>query len=212
MVIVAVTYDPVKAGFISSLRRPGGNITGMFFPVFELAAKHMELMRDIVPKAKRYLVLADLFTDAQLENARKAAEQLRVEIVVERFAALPYDLDSAFVRGKAAGTEAVIVLDTTRWGPLRKIAELALRHRLPSVVNVQYIGEPEFLIGYGANFDTAFVRLGDIMASILKGEKPADIPVEQPTQFELVVNQKTAKALGINIPASIMLRATRVIE
>lgn len=212
VVIVATTYDPVKAGIISSLRRPGGNITGMFFPIFELAAKHMELMREIVPKAKRYLVLADPFTDSQLEVVRKAAEQLRVEIVVERFEALPYDFDSAFVKGKAAGTDAVIVLDSTAWGPMRKIAELAAKHRLPSVVNVQHIGEPEFLIGYGANFNTAFVRLGDIMASILKGVKPADIPLEQPTQFELVVNQKTAKALGIKIPASIMLRATRVIE
>ena len=212
VVIVVANYDPVKAGIISSLSRPGGNITGMFFPVFELAAKHMELMREIVPKAKRYLVLADPYTDLQLEFVRKAAEQLRVEIVVERFAALPYDLDSAFVKGKAAGTEAVIVLDSAAWGPMRKIAELAVKHRLPSVVNVQHMGEPEFLIGYGANFDTAFVRLGDIMASILKGVKPADIPVEQPTQFELVVNQKTAKALGIKIPQSIMLRATRVIE
>lgn len=211
VVIVAVTYDPVKAGFISSLRRPGGNITGMFFPIFELAAKHMELMREMVPKAKRYLVLADSFTNEHLEIARKAAEQLRVEIVVERFAALPYDFDSAFERGMAAGTEVVIVLDSPYFWS-RKIAELAVRHRLPSVVNVQYMGEPEFLIGYGANFSTAFVRLGDIMASILKGQKPADIPVEQPTQFELVVNLKTAKALGINIPASIMLRATRVIE
>ena len=212
VVSVWVLYDPVKAGIISSLRRPGGNITGMFFPVFELAAKHMELMREIVPKAKRYLVLADPFTDLQLEFVRKAAEQLRVEIVVERFAALPYDFDSAFVKGKAAGTEAVIVLDSAAWGPMRKIAELAVKHRLPSVVNVQHFGELEFLIGYGANFDTAFVRLGDIMASILKGVKPADIPVEQPTQLELAVNQKTAKALGIKIPQSIMLRATRVIE
>ena len=137
---------------------------------------------------------------------------MRVEIVVERFAALPYDVDAAFVKGKAAGTEAVIVLDSPALAPMRKIAELAVKHRLPSVVNVQHFGELEFLIGYGANFDTAFVRLGDIMASILKGVKPADIPVEQPTQFELAVNQKTAKALGIKIPASIMLRATRVIE
>jgi putative ABC transport system substrate-binding protein len=136
-----------------------------------------------------------------------------VELVVEAFSTLPYDVESAVARSRAAGAPAVVVLDSPSFFDQRqRIADAVMKHRLPSVVNLHYFDQPAFLMSYGANFATAFYRLGDIAASILKGAKPGDIPVEQPTEFELVVNLKTAKALAIAIPQSIVSRAHRLIE
>lgn len=213
VVILATEYDPVKAAIVSSLRRPGGNVTGMVLLQPALAAKRLQLLREIVPKAKRFLVLFDRFSAEQLESVRQAAEQLTVEIVAETFAALPYDLESAFAKGRAAVVEAVTVLTSSvLFDQRRRIAELALKHRLPSMAGQVLYAEAGFLISYGVNPAKAFVRVGDIAASILNGAKPGDIPVEQPTEFELAVNLRTAKALGIPIPPSILVRADRVIE
>ena len=212
VVILAADYDPVKTGLISNLRRPGGNVTGMVLLAPALAAKRLELLRDIVPTVKRVLVLADSFTAGQLDAIREAADKLRVEIAVESFAAIPYDLTAAFARGVAAGTGAVLSLGSPVLFEQRKqIAGLSIKYRLPSAGSA-LSSEDGFLISYGVNPAKAFVRAGDIAASILKGTKPGDIPVEQPTVFELAVNLKTAKALKISIPPSIMLRADRVIE
>ena len=213
VVILAVTYDPVKAGIIANLRRPGGNVTGMVLLQPAIAAKRLQLLREIVPKVKRFLVLTDRFTAEQLESVRLAAEQMRVEIVAETFASLPYDLESAFAKGRAAGTEAVVLLGSSAFFDQRtKIFELTRKHQLPSIGIQAGYSEVGHLMSYDVNPATAFVRAGDIAASILKGTKPGDIPVEQPTEFEFVVNMKTAKALGISIPQAILLRANRVIE
>lgn len=213
VVILAVDYDPVKEGIVSNLRRPGANVTGVYISQPTLAAKRLELLFEIVPKAKRFLVLADAFSKDQLESVREAAKKLRVEIVAETFAAPPYDLAAAFAKGRAAGIEAVAVLGSPVFADRRSgIVELAMKHRLPLVGSNWRFTEAGFLLSYGPNPDTAYIRAGDIAASILKGAKPGDIPVEQPTVFELSVNRKTAKALGISIPPSILLRADRVIE
>ena len=214
VVILAVDYDPVRAGIVSNLRRPGGNVTGMFIPQPVLAAKRLELLREIVPKATRFLVLADPFTKEQLESVSQAAERLRVKIIAETFAALPYDLESAFARGRAAGAEAVVVLNSPALADQQaKIVGLAMKHRLPSA-GIRGLAAPEssYLISYTTNPEKTFTRAGHIAASILKGAKPGDIPVEQETEFELIVNLKTAKALGISIPPSIVVRADRTIE
>jgi len=213
VVILANDYDPVKAGIVSNLRRPGGNVTGMVNPEAQIAAKRVELMREMMPKLKRFLLLADPFCKEQVEDIHRAAERLRVEIVTETFAALPYDFESAFARGRAAGIEAVNVPTSPNFLNQRKrISEQLMKHRLPAVAFTFVIEEPGFLIGYGINSATAFVRAGDIAASILKGANPGDIAVEQVTEFELVINLKTAKALGISIPQSIAVRADRAIE
>jgi putative ABC transport system substrate-binding protein len=213
VVILAVEYDPVKAGIVSNLARPGGNITGMFISAPVLAAKVLQLMREVVPKAKRFLVLADPFTKEQAEAIRQAAEQLRLEIVVETFAAPPYDLDAAFAKGRAAGVEAVIHGASAAFADRRtSIAKLAIKHRLPSAGPMTTYAEAGYLFSYGVKPDKAFARAGDMAASILKGVKPGDIGVEQTNEFEFVVNLKTAKTLGIAIPPSIAVRADRAIE
>ena len=207
VVILAADYDPVKAGIVSSLRRPGGNVTGIFILLPTIVAKRLEYLREIVPKAKRYLVLSDRFTTEQLESVRQAADLLRLEIVAETFAALPYDIESAFARGRAAGAEAMMVLNSPALYDQRtSIAKLMMQYRLPSA-GFDLTG---FLVSYAAV--KPFVRAGDMAVSILKGAKAGDIPMEQPTEFELVVNLKTARALKISIPQSILLRADRVIE
>ena len=213
IVILAVDYDPVKAGIVSNLARPGGNVTGMFISQPTLAAKLLQLMREMVPKAKRLLVLADPFTKEQVEAVRQAAAQLRVEVVVETFAALPYDLESAFVKGRAAGVDAVISTASPVFADRRtSIAKLAIKHRLPLAGSFTSFTEAGYLFSYGVKPDKAFIRAGDMAASILKGAKPGDIGVEQTDEFELVVNLKTAKTLGIAIPQSIAVRADRAIE
>ena len=213
VVILAVDYDPVKAGLIASLQRPGGNVTGMVLLQPILAAKRLELLREVVPRAKRILVLADPFTTEQLEAIRQAAGKLRAEIVVETFAAPPYDFAAAFARGVAAGTEVVLPLNSPVLTDQRmNIFKLTMKHRLPSMGNDARYAEAGHLLSYGVNTTTVFVRAGDIAVSILKGAKAGDLPVEQPTEFELVVNLKTAKALKISIPQSVLLRANRVIE
>jgi len=212
VVILANDYEPVAAGIVANFRRPGGNITGVYVPEPAIAAKRLELLRDIVPKAKRFLVLTDRFSEFPLESVRKAADQMRLEIVVETFATVPYDFRSAFARGRAAGIEAVTVLQSpVFFDDRKKIVELAMEQRLASSSFGQ-MADAGFLLGYSANTEKAFARAGDIAASILKGAKPGDIPVEQSTEFVLTVNLKTAKALGISVPGSIMLRADRVIE
>lgn len=215
IVILAVDYDPLKSGIVFNLHRPGGNVTGMVLPQLLLAAKRMELLYEIVPRAKRFLVLSDAYSGQQLEAVREAAQKLRVEIVAETFAALPYDLESAFAKAHAARVEAVNVLVSPVLFELRgRIAEQLLKYRLPAVASgtLWFDDKAGFLIGYSAKELSAFTRAGDIVASILKGAKPGEIPIEQSTEFEFVVNLKTAKALAIPIPPSIMLRADRVIE
>jgi len=213
IVILAVDYDPVKVGIVSNLARPGGNVTGMFVSQPALAAKRLQLMREMVPKGKRFLVLADPFTKEQVEAIRQAAEQLRVEIIVETFVAPPYDLDSAFVKARAAGVDAVIPAASPVFADRRtRIAELAIKYRLPLAGSSTPYAEAGYLFSYGVKPNKAFVRAGDIAASILKGAKPGDIGVEQTNEFELVVNLKTAKTLGIAIPPPIAVRADRAIE
>jgi putative ABC transport system substrate-binding protein len=212
VVILANDYDPVAAEIVSNLRRPGGNVTGVYVPEAGMAVKRLELMREIVPKAKRFLVLADRFSKNSLESVRKAADKMHVEINAETFTTVPYDFESAFARGRAAGIEVVIVLSSPVFLDHRKtIAELALKHRQASA-GFSLMAEAGLLLSYSAKFEKAFSRAGDIAASILGGAKPGDIPVEQATEFELAINMKTARTLGIAFPQSIAVRADLVIE
>ena len=213
IILLAIDYDPVKAGLVSSLRRPGGNVTGMMLLTPQLMGKRLELLREILPSAQRFLVFTDAYTLEQLESLRAAADKLHVRLLVEAFGSLPYDFESAFRRGVAAGAEALVILQSPVHTEARvRIFELAMKHRLPSFAPHALHSEAGHLLSYGDNPGTAFSRAGDIAVSILKGMKAGDIPVEQPTTFDLAVNLKTAKALGITIPQTIMVRATRVIQ
>jgi putative ABC transport system substrate-binding protein len=208
--------DPVGLGLVESLAHPGGNVTGISGLVPEgFGGKQLQLLKDLVPRASRMAVLIDPTMSAhQLELRRlpEAGRQLGVELIIVE-ASRPDQYEAAFEKAHAQGAEAIQVFD----GPLpffhrAEIAELAARYRLPAMYLERRYVEDGGLLSYGMNSADIFRRAGAYIDKILKGEKPGDIPVEQPTRFELIVNLKTANALGLTLPPSILALADEVIE
>lgn len=213
IVMVANDYDPVATGHIASLARPGGRITGVSQLQTELPAKRLELLKELLPKAKRIAVFSDTATAGQLKAVQAGAKRLGVALQVIEFKRAPYDYESAFAVSVRAKAEALLVLVSGFFVTARRqITELALKHRLPSMFGNFLWADAGGLLSYGPNFSEFYRRAAEQVSMILKGAKPAEMPVEQPTKFELVVNMKTAKALGIKIPNSILVRADKVIE
>jgi putative tryptophan/tyrosine transport system substrate-binding protein len=213
IVAVAVDFDPHVAGHIASLARPGGRITGMTHMQTDLPAKRVELLKELLPSARRIAVLADSTTTDQLASAQVGAKHVGLELQVLEFKRQPYDYESAFAKAVHAKADALLSLGTANFVPARRrITELALKHRLPSMFHhsvwVQFGG----LVSYGASFASTWRRAAEQVGMILNGRNPADIPVEQPTKFELVINLKTAKALGITIPPLFLFQADEVIK
>ena len=213
IVMVANDYDPVATGHVASLAQPGGRITGVTQLQSELPPKRLELLKELLPKARRITILSDAATGGQLATAQPAAERLGLVLHVVQFKTAPYDYERAFAESVRAKSDAVLALTSGAFVPARRqIPALALQHRLPSVFgNVAWV-EAGALLSYGPNFSDLYRLAADKAALLLKGTKPTDIPVEQPTRLELVVNLKTAKALSLTIPQSIRLRADRLIE
>lgn len=213
IIIAANDYDPVATGHVASLARPGGRITGVYQLQEEISAKRLELIKELLPKARKIGVLADTATLRQLVLVRDAAKALGLELLVHEFKAAPYDYDAAFaafVRGKV---NAVLPLGSGLFVPARRrIPELALQHRLPGMFNNALWAEAGGLASYGVDFPAAYRRAADMMAQVLNGARPASLPVQQATVIEMVVNLRTARALGVVLPQGIVLRANRVIE
>jgi putative ABC transport system substrate-binding protein len=214
-IVFAGVGDPVGSGFVASLARPGGNITGFSNLSAGLAGKELEILSEVVPGIKRVAVLrnpGNPVSALQLKEVETAARSLGVQLQRVEFHA-PEDLANAFAsmsKERAAGV--VMLSDPTIVGQFRRIAELAIKRRLPSIYPNPGYAEAGGLMSYGANGAVQFRRAASYVDRIFKGTKPADLPVEQPTKFELIINGKTAKALGIKISNSILLRAERVIE
>jgi putative ABC transport system substrate-binding protein len=214
-IVMTVLVDPAAAGLVTSLARPGGNITGLSMMAPELVGKHLELLKEVVPKLSRVAVLGNPSnpgTASQLQEARAAAQGLGLQVhVIE--ARGPSDLDRAFEAMKRARADAVLVLVDAMFGSQReRIAGLALQHRLPAVSGLTRHAQAGDLLAYGASRVDVYRRAAAYVDKILMGAKPADLPVEQPTKFELVINLKTAKALGLTIPPTLLARADQVIE
>ena len=213
IVVVAVDFDPLATGRIASLARPGGRITGITHLQSELPAKRVELLKDLLPSARRIAVLTDYSNTGQLASAQAGAKRLGLQLQVLKLEVQPYDYEGAIADAVRAKAQALLVLGSANFVPARpKITGLALKHRLPSMFHHSVWAEFGGLMSYGANFTDTFRRAAEQVAMIFNGKKPFDMPVEQPTRFELVVNMKTAKAIGIKIPHTIMLRADRLIE
>jgi putative ABC transport system substrate-binding protein len=214
-IVMATGSDPVAVGLVASLRQPGGNVTGMTAINSELAAKRLDLLRIVAPRASRIAILWDE-TDAgsRLNADGTEAAAKTAGLTIHRVpVGSATGLEAAFatvVRGRAG---ALIIVSTARLFSYRKrIAELAVKHRLPTVVGFREFVEAGCLASYGTDYPDLFRRAAVYADKILKGAKPADLPVEQPTKFELVINLKTAKALGLTIPQSLLLRADEVIQ
>lgn len=213
VVFLAVDYDPLDKRIITSLGRPGGNITGVYIPQAALAAKRMQIMHEVVPAARRFLVFVDAYSTDQIDAVRKAAEAARVELTVIDFSKPPYDYAGALEAGRKAQVEALIGLASPVFAAnAEALSALLVKYRLPGAASSIPYAEAGFLISYGADVTKISRRAAEIGVRILKGAKPADIPVEQADEFELAVNAKTARALGLKIPESVLARATRIVQ
>jgi putative tryptophan/tyrosine transport system substrate-binding protein len=211
-IIMFTSYD-LGARFVSSLARPGGNITGVLIaPEGTLTSKRLELLREAVPHATRIAVLArGESSRPQVREAQQVAASLGVRLVVVELWDDAYD--GAFAKMVADRSEALFVLASPFFFvDQKRIITLAAKHRLPAIYEWREQAEEGGLMAYGSSLSTVAGRLAAYVDRILKGAKPADLPVEQPTKFELVVNLKAARALGLTIPQSVLLRADEVIH
>ena len=214
-IVFPVTFDPVESGFVASLARPGGNLTGLSTVNPDAAAKRVELLKEIMPRISRLAVLRNpTNSGSKLPLKETEAEAKRSSIRLQVLEARRgNDFAAAF---RAAGTEraqALIVLaDALFFAQRSQVAELGIKHRLPSMFDDAPSVEAGGMISYGANLADLFSRSAIYVDKILKGAKPADLPVEQPTKFELVVNLKAAKQIGLTIPPNVLARADRVIR
>jgi putative ABC transport system substrate-binding protein len=205
----------VETGIIASLAHPGGNVTGLSKMTPELTAKRLELLKEMVPKASRVAILWDPGYSAYLADWRELRERARTGGVT----LLPFearnvaDLDRAFTAIVDARADAAITFsDTLTYNSANQVAELAARNRLPLMSPFHEVASAGGLMSYGPSVPDLFRRAAGYVDKILRGAKPADLPVEQPTKFELVINLKTAKALGLNIPMALQQRADELIE
>jgi putative ABC transport system substrate-binding protein len=213
IVVVANDYDPVTTGHIASLARPGGRVTGISQLQSELPAKRLEILREMLPEARRIGVLSDAYTAGQLAVTQAAAHRLAVALDVYEFKRAPYDYERAFTEFTHPKVDAILALASGAFvSGRRKIPELALRYRLPSMFNNKLWVESGGMFSYGVDFSVAYRRAAEQVVMILKGTKPAEIPVEQATAVEFVINLKTARALGLAIPPSLLLRADDLIH
>jgi putative tryptophan/tyrosine transport system substrate-binding protein len=212
-IVFASVGDPVGMGLVASLARPGGNVTGFTPMEFGFSAKWLELLKEIAPRVTRVAVLRDLtIGPAQLSAIQAVAPSFGVELsaVGVRDAGEIERIVAAFARSSNAGL--IVTASTSAAVHRDLIITLAARHRLPAVYAFRYFVNRGGLISYGANTIDIYRHAAGYVDRILKGEKPGDLPVQQPTNYELVINLKTAKALGIEMPASVLARADEVIE
>jgi len=211
IVMVALNYDPVEKGFAANLARPGRNITGVSFRNPEVGPKQLELLREIIPAASRIGVLSTAYSTDQVSPIEKEAMRLRLRL--ENVVLVPpYDLDKAFAALKSLRVDAALVLgDPITYRERARIAALALERRLAvgGSLSGVYAG---YLMGFGPDLDAALAVAAEYVNKVLRGAKPADMPIEQPDKFDLVVNLKTARALSINVPQAVLLRANERIE
>lgn len=213
IVALDLETDPVQAGWVRSLARPGGNLTGLFLNFPGLTGKWLELLREAAPGIRRVGLLWDSTTgSAQVDAAKAAAQRFAIDLQVMEVRSSD-DFDAALRAGLSAGSRAIVLLSS----PLissgsRQIADFVVKSRLPAISPFRRFADAGGLMAYGPNLQEFYRRSATYADKILKGAKPGDLPIEQPTTFELVINQKTAKALGLTIPQSILLRADEVIQ
>jgi putative ABC transport system substrate-binding protein len=207
--------DPVGAGIVASLARPGGNITGLTHVAVDLSAKSLQLLKEVAPRVTRVAILftpAHQLQAAMRREAQVAAQSLGVELQPVEVRN-PSDFEGAFAKMTRERAGALIVFpEPLTFAHAKRIVDLAARHRLPAIYAFREHVEDGGLMSYGASLRDSYTRAAAYVDKILKGAKPADLPVEQPMRFELVINLNTAKALGLTIPQSVLIRADQVIQ
>jgi putative ABC transport system substrate-binding protein len=213
-IVFAVAGDPVGNGLVASLARPGGNVTGLSLLQIEIAGKRLELLHEVVPGLRRLGIMGNFSNPPlalELSEVQKMANRLGLEVVTCEIRR-PEDIAPAFDTLKARAEALYVEADTLVVANRTRIIILVLAARLPAIFNSREYVKEGALLSYGPNFPELFRRAADYVDKILRGTKPGDIPVEQPTKLDLVINLTTAKALGLTIPESFLLRADEVIE
>jgi putative ABC transport system substrate-binding protein len=214
-IVMGNSTDPVREGYVKSLSHPSGNITGLSNITADIGPKHLEMLLSMVPKLSRVAVLVNPTNSSHamiLKNVQSAAQRTSTKILPVEARTAP-EIEQAFsamARGKAGAV--IVPRDALFTDQRRHIAELAAKHRLPSISALLEYVEAGGLIGYGSSVNEMGRRAATYVDKIFKGAKPGDLPVEQPTIFELVINRKTAKGLGLTIPQSLLISADKVIE
>ena len=212
-IVMVFAADPVASGFVASLARPGGNTTGLTADASpELWAKYLTLLKVVVPKLSRVGVLGQVSSQVGFRELESASRKLDIALEVVDIRT-PQDFDAAFPALVAKRVGAVLVVV----GPItyllrQQIADAAIKYRLPAITNVNQFAQAGLLMSYGPNLPDLYRRAARYVDRILRGDAPADLPVEQPTKFELIINLKTAKALDLTLPQSFLLRADDVIQ
>ena len=214
-IVMQAAADPVGSGFVKNLGRPGGNLTGMTILSSELTAKRLQLMQELVPRTKHIALLAfdnRFATPLLVEATRAAAKQLGLDLTV-RMMAKDDDLPRAFTAFDQAGAHALLV-QTSPFAASRRtrLAELAAQHRMPAIYESQAYVESGGLIAYGPDAIEVFRRSALFVDKILKGARAGELPIEQPTKFDLSVNLRAAQALGLAVPQSLLVRASLVVS
>jgi putative tryptophan/tyrosine transport system substrate-binding protein len=210
-IVMALVGNPVETGLVASLAHPGGNVTGMAAIGAELAGKLVDVVRELMPAVRRIAALAnvpDPFSKPFLHQIESngAAARVTIDPIMIRSSA---ELDAAFSALETERPDALIVQPSL---PIRRVAELAVRYRMPAVSFIRDFADQGGLLSYGSDEADAYRKAAIYVDNVLKGAKPAGLPVQQPTKFELVINLKTAKALGLTVPQSFLVRADEVIE
>jgi putative ABC transport system substrate-binding protein len=214
-IVMGFHNDPIGSGLVASLARPGGNVTGLSTLAPEISGKQLELLQEIVPKLSRVAVLGNS-TDPGNSQVLRETERAAVALGVQHLyvdVRSPEDIETAFRKASKGGADAVLALPSFLLTSQRKqVVDLALKTRLPAIYDRREFVEDAGLLSYSVSSTELFRRAAHYVDKILKGAKPAELPIEQPTKFELVVNLKTAKQIGVTIPQSVLYRADRVIK
>jgi len=214
-IVFAAAGDPVRTGIVASLARPGGNVTGLSLLATDLTGKRIELLREVVPGLRRLALLGNIGNPqvvVEIGEVQAAARTLGLDVVTSSEIRKAEDVAPAFESFKGRADALFVVLDPLINNNRVPIATLALGSRLPTMNGLRDLVEAGGLMSYAANFPDLFRRTAGLVDKILRGVKPSEIPVEQPTKFDLVVNLNTAKALGLTIPETFLARADQVIE
>ena len=211
--MIAVNFDPIAGGYVTDIARPNRNITGLVYRAPELAGKQLELLVQAFPDNNPIATLWEPASVEQFDAAQRTAQSLHVELRSHKVENPPFDFDEAFKGIAQDGSRMLLVLSGPSFAAQRgHIADLAIQYHLPTMFTFRFYVEAGGLMSYGIDTVPIVRRAASFVAKILRGAKPSDLPVEQPTNFEFVLNLKTAKAIGVSVPTSILLRADEVIE
>ena len=213
IVMVAIDYDPLARGYVNGLARPEGHATGLMLQQIELSAKRVELLKDTFPDLKAMTVFWDQTSVDQWAVVRETARQLGISVAGIELRDPPYDYEKAFAEAPQDHRGTLLPLTSPfMFREIDKIADMALRHRAVTMYSARVMAAAGGLMTYGISFPAIFARVADYVDRIARGAKPGDLPIEQPTKFELVVNLTTARAIGVTLPPLLLARADEIID